>query len=78
MCKQRKWSSMVFCGICTEGVEVLHSIGLYVTGSEGLCVCHECEMLLVQHVRNMKSLVAKSKILGVKIGRRYGVTIREE
>jgi hypothetical protein len=50
--------------------EQVRHISLYVTGSEGLNICHECEMRLVNHVREMKALAAKSKMLGVKIGRR--------
>jgi len=59
---------MAPCGICTEVTEVRH-ITLYITGSEGLNVCHSCEMLLVGYIRDMKSLVAKAKMLGVKIGK---------
>lgn len=60
---------MAPCGICTETTNVRY-IDLYVTGSEGLNVCHECEMRLVSYVRDMKSLTAKVKLMGVKIGRR--------
>jgi len=60
---------MTSCGICTEVEEVKH-ITLYITGSEGLDICNGCEMRLVSYIRDMKSLVAKTKLLGVKIGRR--------
>jgi len=60
---------MAPCGICTNVEEVKH-INLYITGSEGLNICHECEMRLVNYVREMKALVATAKMLGVKIGRR--------
>jgi len=61
---------MAPCGICTEVVEEVRYIALYVTGSEGLSICNECEMRLVSYIREMKSLVSKSKMLGMKIGRR--------
>lgn len=60
---------MAPCGICTEVTEVRH-ISLYIEGSEGLNVCHECDMMLVSYVRHMKHLVATAKMMGVKIGRR--------
>lgn len=60
---------MARCHICTDEVEVRH-LALYVTGSEGLDVCHECEMLIVNYIRGLKLVVAKAKMLGVKIGRR--------
>ena len=63
---------MARCGICTDEVEVRH-IAVYIIGSEGLDVCHECEMLIVNYIRGLKQVVAKSKMLGVKIGRRSNV-----
>ena len=66
---------MARCGICTDEVELVHFIALYITGSEGLYICNECEMRLVNHVRGMKSLVAKAKMLGVKIGRREKIDV---
>jgi hypothetical protein len=38
------------CGICRKDDECRH-IPLYVFGSEGLWLCHNCEMRLVDHVR---------------------------
>jgi hypothetical protein len=63
---------MMLCGICTKEClrEDLTYLALYVVGSEGSHVCLECRMLLTEHVRALKSVVTKSKMLGVKIGRR--------
>ena len=38
------------CMMCHEMGPVRH-IALYVVGSEGLFVCHDCEMVLVKVVR---------------------------
>jgi hypothetical protein len=40
------------CMICHKQTEV-RFISLYVIGSEGLWVCHECEMLIVEFVREL-------------------------
>jgi hypothetical protein len=63
---------MMPCGICTKEClrEDLTYLALYIVGSEGLHVCLECRMILTEYVRNLKSVVAKAKLLGVKIGRR--------
>jgi hypothetical protein len=42
-----------YCMVCREdNVEVRH-IPLYVIGSEGLVVCHACEMKVVEFVRSL-------------------------
>lgn len=60
------------CGICTKDYqrEDLTYLSLYIIGSEGLHVCLECRLILTGYVRTLKSLVAKSKMLGVAIGRK--------
>jgi hypothetical protein len=63
---------MAPCGICTD-VKNTRYLDIYVMGSEGLNICHECEMRLVTYIREMKSLVATAKMLGVKIGRQRGL-----
>jgi len=62
---------MVTCMICDDPNELcVKHFDLYIIGSEGLNVCHECEMKIVNYVRDLKSIAAKSKLIGVKIGRR--------
>jgi len=38
------------CSVCNKMEEVRH-IPLYVFGSEGIFLCHKCEMNLVEYVR---------------------------
>ena len=60
---------MSLCGICTDVDNVKH-LDLCIVESEGLNVCLECELRLVGYIREMKSLVTKAKMLGIKIGRK--------
>jgi exo-beta-1,3-glucanase (GH17 family) len=60
----------MICGQKENNNITVRNIDLYIIGSEGLNICHECEMRLVQYIRDMRSLVATAKIVGVKIGRR--------
>ena len=54
-----------YCRIC-GGLEQLRHVNLYVVGSEGLNLCHECEMKIVEHVRSLVSLEGKARMLGHK------------
>jgi len=56
------------CGQCTicASVEDVRHLPLYVIGSEGLQVCHTCEMDLVTHVRSLMHLAAVSRKTGYK------------
>jgi ribosome-binding protein aMBF1 (putative translation factor) len=49
------------CYICKEDVEV-RRIDLYVIGSEGIDVCHDCELILVDTARNFSLIATKAKI----------------
>jgi len=42
------------CMVCHKNKEVRY-ISLFVIGSEGLLVCHDCEMLIVEFVRKLMS-----------------------
>jgi len=66
--EEEEESTMAPCGICTE-VEYVKYIDLYIDGSQGLNICNGYELRLVCYIREMKSLVAKAKMLGVKIGK---------
>lgn len=51
-----------YCMICREdNVEVRH-IPLYVIGSEGLEVCHSCEMEIVEHIRSLMYETSRRKL----------------
>lgn len=54
------------CRMCGElDVECRH-FELYVSGSEGVVLCHNCEMLLVEYVRTMARLMNTSFLRGYK------------
>lgn len=44
-----------FCLICGVFDEVRH-LPIYVRGSEGIELCHDCEMLLVDFINNLRNL----------------------
>jgi ribosome-binding protein aMBF1 (putative translation factor) len=43
------------CAICPS-TEATRHINLYVNGSEGLNVCHNCEMKIVEYVRELSNI----------------------
>jgi hypothetical protein len=49
------------CMLCGEEEGVRH-IDLYVIGSEGLWVCHACEMKVVEYVRGLMHQRLEAKI----------------
>ena len=51
------------CIIC-KGKGPIRNINLYVIGSEGLDVCHNCEMELVHFARSLMGMASKSFKLG--------------
>lgn len=55
-----------YCMICLADSEPVRHINLYVIGSEGLDVCHHCEMQLVEHVRGLRSLASHVKITAMR------------
>ena len=50
------------CRICDTKLTGCRNVDLYVTGSEGLTLCHDCEMALVNHVRSLLHLASKVKL----------------
>jgi hypothetical protein len=58
------------CGQESKSTNTVRNIDLYIVGSEGLNICHECEMRLVQHIRDIRSVAITAKMVGIKIGRR--------
>ncbi len=51
-----------YCMVCDEETECRH-LALYVNGSEGLYICHGCEMELVEHVRQTQYRNNKARIV---------------
>lgn len=61
------------CRIChsvPESKDRIRNINLYVTGSEGLNICHACEIILVNTIRHMMEVSARAKIIGYKLGKK--------
>jgi hypothetical protein len=54
------------CMICRDITEIRH-ISLYVVGSEGLDVCHSCEMNIVHFVRDLIYDKAKKKMAAILV-----------
>jgi ribosome-binding protein aMBF1 (putative translation factor) len=55
----------VNCRICGEDADG-RNINLYVDGSEGLTICHSCEMILVESVRNLMQVGSRARMQGYK------------
>lgn len=53
------------CRVCGEK-DLVRSINLYYSGSEGLTVCETCEMNLVEHVRGMVLIAGIARKAGYK------------
>ena len=49
------------CMICHNNKEETRYISLFVIGSEGLTVCHSCEMKIVNYVRELMSIELQKK-----------------
>lgn len=48
------------CMMCCMELVPVRYIDLYVIGSEGLRICHFCEMNLVEHVRNVMEVSSRA------------------
>lgn len=46
---------------CCESATCVRHIDIYVIGSEGLVICHSCEMNLVEWLREQASAAAEKK-----------------
>lgn len=54
LCIWRKESTMprkALCSMCLETKEKTTHFDLYISGSEGVRLCHDCEMLIVEYIR---------------------------
>ena len=57
------------CMICYSDKDTRH-INLHIMGSEGLDICHDCEMRLVSIIRHMMSLSTTGRKIGYKHGKK--------
>jgi hypothetical protein len=57
------------CRICAGSGPVRH-ISLYVSGSEGLTLCHDCEMAIVENVRSLMLMAIRGRKTGYKAAKR--------
>lgn len=57
------------CMMCHNEREV-RNISLYVIGSEGLTVCHECEMEIVEYIRGVMTERTRMRIAKFKAEKR--------
>lgn len=62
-----------FCSICWIYEEVKH-LPIYVRGSEGIELCHDCEMLLVDFINNLINLSGRVRKVDalVRLGKSAG------
>ncbi len=44
------------CGVCKQRNVKIRPIDLYVAGSEGIIMCNDCEIILVNFVRTLQSV----------------------
>jgi hypothetical protein len=57
---------MPWCSICEREEKELKHLPIYVTGSEGVDVCHACDMSLTEHVRGLVSMASRAKMEACK------------
>lgn len=50
------------CTVCGRHLPDVRYLDLYVVGSEGLEICHDCEMDLVSHIRAMMGVAARVRV----------------
>jgi len=55
---------ITLCRICGSETSWCRYIDLYVMGSEGLVICHDCEMLVVEFVRTLIRVAATGRKIG--------------
>jgi hypothetical protein len=59
-------SGDLLCRVCGAPVSDVRNINLYVIGSEGLNVCHDCEMQIVEFCRSMIRTATKARMAGYR------------
>ena len=58
------------CMMCLKDKEKVRYIDLYIIGSEGLYICHDCEMEIVEFVRQKRVVSGKDKIINYKLNKK--------
>lgn len=56
------------CTSCLAITECKH-LPLYIIGSEGCCVCHQCEMDVVNYIRTSRSLAGRAQLAGYQMAK---------
>ena len=56
----------MICDICTQNCDEYTHLALYVNGSEGITVCLECRIALTDHVKHLKSIANRTRLLLLK------------
>lgn len=59
-------SKDLLCRACGAAADEVRNINLYVIGSEGLNVCHDCEMQIVEFCRSMIRTATKARMAGYR------------
>ena len=59
-------SKELLCRACGAPVDEIRNINLYVIGSEGLNVCHDCEVQIVEFCRSMIRTATKARMAGYR------------
>ena len=49
------------CQICQAETEDFQHVNLYVNGSEGIVVCHQCRNCLIEFVKHLQKISARTK-----------------
>jgi len=48
------------CNVCGVN-EKTRNINIYIIGSEGCYICHECEMMVVHFINELRSMAGRVK-----------------
>ena len=61
-------SSDGFCRVCRKKhpAEELRNLNIYVFGSEGVNICHSCEMGVVEFLRAMSGVGSRARLQGYR------------
>jgi hypothetical protein len=57
---------MCECWLCGRNEKENRYFDIFVNGSEGLVLCHQCEMQLVKHIQELKSLSTRAILIRAK------------
>ncbi len=66
----------MYCIVCHDETETKH-FSLYVNGSEGIELCHSCQIAVCEFIRRMQSACNKAFKQGLTNGRSF-ITNKEK